>query len=209
MLYRYVEGVHVLYGTNQFHFSGAALFQDLERPLLRPEHLALITSAEIRFTVGQVARPPENGMDLSRDTRFAGWRDFLAVLKTIPEALPTLRYLHVAPTGYWFPPQMARNDICRLADAVLLEPFDAMVQRAFETNPRLEGVYVAIPAPMLAARAARGRVGHGSGLDPAGVEYECEKLWRPIGSKDGEFVSRNGEPGYWLSVGERHGPPGA
>lgn len=196
--FRYIEGIEILYGTNHFKFSSAILFHDhLKRPLWRPEHFALITSAEILIELGQVARPPADGRDFSHDTRFAFWYQLLSALDSIPEALPNLRSMRVVPSGRYYPIQMARNDICKLTEAVLFDTFDEMVRVYSETNPRLEEIYLTISPAMFASRFAGYHTATKN--DPSHYRQECTRLWRPLGSKDGEFLSKTEGQGYWIN----------
>lgn len=199
---RYAEGIEILYGSNRFHFSGNVLLQSLGQ-FLRPEHLALVQSAEMVWNSPEtaMARPPDNGQDYSTDKRFSAWYTLTSLMKNVTEALPNLRYLHITPGGYWYPPNMAQNDVLRLIEAVFLQPFDAMVRTAHARNQRLEEVHIAAPLDMSSLRLLHESetVERGPEIRIDGVSYHDDRLWRSLESKDGDVVAGCKELGYWMS----------
>lgn len=199
---RYVEGIEVLYGTNRFHFSGTVLLENLDR-CFRPEHLALIQSAEMVWNgpATPMACPPKNGQDYSTDKRFAAWYTLISLMRNIPRALPNLRYLSITPGCYWYPPNMAQNDVLRLIEKVFFQPFDSMVRSTREKNQRLEEVHIAAPLDMSSLRLL-----HDSATVERGPELlingrvQCnDRLWRSLDCKDGDEVAERGNVGYWIS----------
>lgn len=192
---RYVEGIDALYGTNRFHFSGTVLMKNLAQ-LLRPEHLALIRSAEMIWNLGQVARPPSPDMDLSSDERFAGWYTFASLLQAVPDALPNLQYLHVTLSGTWYPDQMAPNDILRRSVADVLEPVDQMVKDYFSSNSRLKEVNVGLPYKIWIPREKHDARAS-SRVEMSSFKDVPARIWRSLGCSE-EIPGREAEEiGYW------------
>lgn len=196
-----MEGIEVLYGTNRFHFSGTVLLQDLGR-FLRREHLALIQSVEMVWNGPEtpMARPPNNGQDYSTDKRFMAWYTLTSLMKSVPEALPNLRYLSITPGCRWYPPNMAHNDILRLIQHVFFQPFDEMVRTARTKNPRLEEIYIAAPVDITSLELL-----HDSAIVDRGPEVELngrlrrvDRLWRALDSDAGQ-VAEGARMGYWVS----------
>lgn len=90
----------------------------------------MITSVQLVWELGRVARPPagrEDTISLS-DMRFWGWRTFVSLVSSIPSTFPRLRSLILSLEGVWFPPQMAPNDLLRRFERDLLAPIDGMVE---------------------------------------------------------------------------------
>lgn len=194
-----MEGIEILYTTNRFHISGMALVQNLGQ-VLRPKHLAMITSVEMSWNLGLVARPPPD-RDLSSDRRFSGWYTFISLLSSLTDDLPNLRYLHLSLLGEWFPPQMAPNDIVRRSETDLLQPLDEMVQKVFFNGDLSHEINVAIPVRIFWTRSlmpdakASARVEKGN--DSCGVS---DRVWRPLEKKTEDADHHEGhELGYWIT----------
>lgn len=199
---RYAEGIEVLYGTNRFHFSGIVLLQNLVQ-FLRPAHLGLIQSAEMVWYGPDtpMARPPDNGHNYSTDKRFSAWYTLTSLIKSVPEALPNLRYLNIAPGCHWYPPNMAHNDVLRLVNAVFFEPFDAMVRTFREKNPRLEEVHIAAPLDLTSLMLLHDskEVERGPELRINGNIQHVDRLWRSLDSVTGDELTGKAKLGYWIS----------
>lgn len=129
---RYIEGIEVLYPTNRFHIPNTTTIQHLLPLLLTSNQhpLAMITSVQLLWTLGRVARPPSSSSSSlpPSDPRFAGWHTFTSLLARLPSAFPRLRRLRLSLDGEWFPPQMAPNDVLRRFETDLLAPVDEMVK---------------------------------------------------------------------------------
>lgn len=198
----YTEGIEVLYGTNRFNFSGIVLLQNLGHFLL-PEHLALIQSAEMVFfgPSTPMARPPDNGQDYSSDKRFSAWYTLTSLMRSVPEALPNLRYLDITPGCRWYPPNMAHNDVLRLVEIAFLQPFDAMVRKAQEKNPRLEEIHTAAPLDMTSLRLLHefSRVERGPKIRINGHFKDADRLWRSLDCRGGDELAEDEKRGYWIS----------
>lgn len=148
-----------------------------------------------------MARPPDNGLDYSTDKRFSAWYTLTSLMETIPDALPNLRYLHITPGCYWYPPNMAQNDVLRLIERVFLQQFDAMVWNACEKNQRLEEVHIAAPLDMSSLRLLHrsATVERGPKLLLDDCDHYDDRLWRSIEPKNGDGIAGRERPGYWIS----------
>lgn len=198
---RYVEGVDILYGTNRFHFSEIALVKNLKQ-LLLAEHLALMKSTEMVWNLGQVARPPSTNMDLSNDERFFGWYTFTSLLKSVPDALPSLRYLHISLSGTWYPAQMAPNDIFRHSGPDLLEPVDEMVRSLFKKNRTLMEVNIGLPSIIWLVRLKADSETTKTYEQSRVVLDVSDRIWRSLGPRLEQFGPEEAaEIGYWTRMG--------
>lgn len=198
-LYRYIEGIDILYSTNRFHFSGMPLIQHL--PSLLPANaLSNIQSVEMCWDLGQVAQPPVTDQDISAEPRFDGWRMYLSLLNQLPKSLPRLRYLHLTLRGVWFPPQMAVNDIVRHSEPAMLQPLDEMMRELYRTSGWSSPRYiVAIPANVFRARMSLHS--HTPEDEPEALFESAPKrklVWRSLEPDSADQYGLENKPGYWI-----------
>jgi len=133
----YVEGIHVLYSTNRFFIESTYLARQL-RHLLLPSRLAQIREVELVWRLepsknGNISTASARGNpDIitrsghPREDSDLGPEEYRALVSSLPDVLPNLRYLHIDISGYL---SNLRNTSppAPLALAVLLGAIDAAV----------------------------------------------------------------------------------
>lgn len=232
---RHTEGIEILYATNSFHIIAAKQpTSDIQNPgtslpLLLPSerHLGLITSLQLSWDLGSVARPPPKAVLLLEDPRFAGWRTFTSLLSGLPSTFPHLRSLYLSLDGEWFPQQMAPNDILRRFETDLLAPIDEMVETILLGSHRKKfgdasclsscEIVVAFPSPfrfvssttlLPAIKNAADQGDEGGDSDSDSDEAQCSSVghvWRSLlpvshlASGQGREGQQKDDRGYWVT----------
>ncbi|KAI2473137.1 hypothetical protein F4781DRAFT_427548 [Annulohypoxylon bovei var. microspora] len=180
----YVEGISVIYSTNNFHISNSDMIHTLPN-LIRAKHREMITSVEMV-------------LQFKPDSRESGLSDFNALLQGVPDAFPRLRNLYIYPVDIWKFPGLNPDDHGTELVTEILELVDAMVRRL---GPQLRVCDIAIPFRKFHSQWV-------SGIEK-GYKYEhsgCTRLSRRIGrplaplqqDNEGEQLV---ESGYWIREG--------
>ncbi len=183
MLYRYVEGVEVLYTTNTLHILTERVSLNPLAPYIPAPHLASIKSLE------WVVRPGQWEECWPADT-YVG--DSLSTLRIV---LPNLQRLYIGFCPFIVPQtdQTKREARSLIYTERILKPLDMLVGAGFADG--LREIEIGVPASAFRAHRdvslSRGHRAETEGGKPGRASCvvwgPSGRIWRPVGTR-----------GYWL-----------
>lgn len=211
----YEEGVHVLYTTNIFHITSAALTRNL--PLVIPErNRALIRRAYLMWyhmypwlsddEYNESDREGERSDSAAesqwKKTQTIGMQDVVETIDSLPSVLPNLRFMYLSLSGELLPPGVFLNGQ-EISDAIekLLEPISKAVH-TMQMQGQLADCRIALPTTCYGALKWKANGEDIKWGTIPGSVTEPETLWKEAGISD-----RVGEgSGYWLVHGVKDVP---
>ncbi|KAK8139612.1 hypothetical protein PG984_000735 [Apiospora sp. TS-2023a] len=202
----YIEGIDILYATNQLHVGHAGIFINLPR-FLTPDRLHMIRDMELSWSLCLSSSGADREWTVGADEdQFEDVYDRLIMLSHIPRVLPNLQYLHLSliDAGWAFP-NGPDFPLCgpELYDATerVLRSIDTMVVMQLA---RLRECRVSLPTALYWTRVSLEK--HEHDIWSSQATTEALRLWRTIdltaASTKPTAERRNNIEGYWITHGE-------
>jgi hypothetical protein len=192
-LFRYSEGIDILYGTNTIHMASTSMILNLP-DLLPPKRLASITSVEMIWRLHPF-RPEE-----PQDAPDSGLDAFTQLLDIVPSLFPRLKTLYISLQGDM---RLFKTgeEAFTMIEQVLLSPVDDMVSKL---GPHVRECDIAVTSIIYTPRHKQA-VSAGHKIDISGPR-RFARHWRPLSNSGNSGRLASHRQGYWLRLGVREWP---